>query len=134
VRDRLPSNGLLWFGVLGGAGAWTVQFLANLGLTFFQCDQPTTRWMLNVHAWEVGLSVAAVAVVLASGAVSLRIFVSTSRIDDVAAHERRGEGAAPPLGRVSFLSMVGLLVNLLALAIVVMTGIGAPLLPVCHQS
>jgi hypothetical protein len=30
--------------------------------------------------------------------------------------------------------MVGLTVNFLALAIIVMTGIGAPLLPICQQS
>ncbi len=134
MNERLPSNGALWFGVLGGAGAWVVQFVANLALTFARCDQPRARWMLDVHGWEIALSLAALAVVLGAGAVSLRIFISTSRIDDVAKHERRGEGVSPPLGRVSFLSMVGLLVNLLTLTIVVMTGIGAPLLPVCQQS
>lgn len=134
MRQRLPSNGLLWFGVLGGAGAWTVQFLANLGLTFAQCDQPTARWMLPLHGWEIGLSLAGVAVTLAAGGVSLWIFLRTAPIDDVATHERRGEGVTPPLGRVNFLSMVGLLVNVLALAIIVMTGIGAPLLPLCQQS
>ena len=134
MSDRLPSNGLLWFGVIGGAGAWVVQFLANLALTFAQCDQPSARWMLPVHGWEIALSLAAVAVVLGAGGVSAWIFLRTFRIDDVAAHERRGEGVSPPLGRISFLSMVGLLVNLLALAMIVMTGIGAPLLPVCQQS
>jgi hypothetical protein len=134
MSDRLPSNGLLWFGVLGGAGAWVVQFLANLALTFAQCDQPSARWMLPVHGWEIALSLVAVAVVLGAGGVSVWIFLRTFRIDDVAAHERRGEGVSPPLGRISFLSMVGLLVNLLALAMIVMTGIGAPLLPVCQQS
>ena len=134
MSDRLPSNGLLWFGVIGGAGAWVVQFLANLALTFAQCDQPSARWMLPVHGWEIALSLVAVAVVLGAGGVSAWIFLRTFRIDDVAAHERRGEGVSPPLGRISFLSMVGLLVNLLALAMIVMTGIGAPLLPVCQQS
>ena len=134
MSDRLPSNGLLWFGVIGGAGAWVVQFLANLALTFAQCDQPSARWMLPVHGWEIAFSLVAAAVVLGAGGVSAWIFLRTFRIDDVAAHERRGEGVSPPLGRISFLSMVGLLVNLLALAMIVMTGIGAPLLPVCQQS
>lgn len=134
MSDRLPSNGLLWFGVIGGAGAWVVQFLANLALTFAECDQPSARWMLPVHGWEIAFSLVAAAVVLGAGGVSAWIFLRTFRIDDVAAHERRGEGVSPPLGRISFLSMVGLLVNLLALAMIVMTGIGAPLLPVCQQS
>jgi hypothetical protein len=48
--------------------------------------------------------------------------------------ERRGDGSPPPVGRVQFLSMVGLTVNVLALAIIVLDGVGAPLLTVCQQS
>lgn len=127
----LPSNAVLWFGVLGGASAWMTQFVANLGFTFADCNQSR---MLPVRGWEIGLSVGAILVCLASGAVSLRLFLRTRNGDDVSTRERRGEGVAPPLGRIHFLSIVGLMVNFLALAIVVMTGIGAPLLPVCQQS
>ena len=134
MSQRLPSNALLWFGVLGGAAAWASQFLANLFFTFAQCDQPIQRWMLPVHSWEIGLSALALAVGLSATAVSLTIFVSTGRVDDVSAKEREGRGTQPPLGRVHFLAMVGLLVNFLALAIIVMTGVGAPLLPVCQQA
>jgi putative flippase GtrA len=133
VSQRL-SNRLLWFGVAGGGAAFTVQFVTNLAFTFAQCNQPTTRWELPVHGWQIGLSAAAVAVVLASMATCGWIFRRTYRVDDVFGQERRGDGSAPPLGRVHFLAIVGLVVNLLVLAIVVMTGIGAPLLPVCQQS
>jgi putative flippase GtrA len=133
VSQRL-SNRLLWFGVAGGGAAFTVQFVTNLAFTFAQCNQPTTRWQLPVHGWQIGLSAAAVAVVLASMAACGWIFKRTYRVDDVFGQERRGDGSAPPLGRVHFLAIVGLVVNLLVLAIVVMTGIGAPLLPVCQQS
>jgi hypothetical protein len=134
VSSRLPSNALVWFGVLGGATAWVVQFVVNLAFTFAQCNQRTTRWILPVHSWEVALSAVAVAVGLSSTAVALWVFLRTYRIDDVARHERQGDGVAPPLGRVSFLSMIGLLVNALVLMIMIMTGVGAPLLPVCQQS
>lgn len=130
----LPSNALIWFAVLGGAGAWAAQFVANLALTFAQCDQPNQRWMLPVHAWEIGLSAAAGVVAVAAGAASLRLLARTSHHDEVSARERQGKGVAPPLGRINFLAMVGLTVNFLSLAIIVMTGIGAPLLPVCQQS
>ncbi len=129
-----PSNALVWFGVLGGAGAWATQFLANLYFTFAQCDQPTQRWVLPVHDWEIGLSLGALAVGLSSGAVSLWLYLRTHDLDHVAAHARHGDGVAPPLGRVHFLAVIGLLVNFLALMIIVMTGVGAPLLPVCQQS
>jgi putative flippase GtrA len=128
------SNILVWFGVAGGAAAWTVQFVTNLAFTFAQCNQPTTRWQLPVHGWQIGLSAAAVAVVLASMGTCVWIFLRTFRVDDVFGQERRGDGSAPPLGRVHFLSILGFVINLLVLAIVVMTGIGAPLLPVCQQS
>lgn len=129
-----PSNALLWFGVLGGAAAWTIQFLANLFFTFAQCDPPMARWALPVHAWEIGLSIAAVLVGLASLGVSMWIFLRTYQIEDVGAQERRGEGVTPPLGRVNFLSMIGMTVNALTLVIIIMTGIGAPLLPICQQA
>ncbi|HEY5431209.1 MAG TPA: hypothetical protein VIK04_18980 [Solirubrobacteraceae bacterium] len=129
-----PPTSLVWFGVLGGPVAWVLQFAANLFFTFAQCNQPTQRFNLAVHTWEILLSVVALAIGLASTMVSLRIFRATFGIDDVDAQELRGDGTAPPLGRVHFLSIVGLTVNSLALTIIVMTAIGAPLLPICQQS
>jgi len=130
----VPSNLVVWFAVVGGAGAWAAQFVANLAFTFAQCDQPVARWTLPVHTWEIALSAAAAIVAAAAEATALRLFRSTQGIDEAARHERRGDGVHPPLGRVQFLSQVGLTVNFLALAIIVMTGVGAPLLPVCQQS
>ena len=128
------SNGLLWFGVVGGALAWALQFVANLAFSFAQCNQPTTRWQLPVHGWQIALSAGAVVIVLASMAACVSVFRRTFRIDDVFGQERRGDGSVPPLGRVHFLAIVGFVVNVLVLAIVVMTGVGAPLLTVCQQS
>ena len=125
---------LIWFGVLGGAGAWALQFVANLAFTFAQCNAPPGRWQLPVHAWEIVLSVVAIAFALAAEGVCGWLFVQTYQHDHVSALERHGEGSPPPTGRINSLSMMGLLVNFLALAIIVMTAIGAPLLPVCQQS
>ncbi len=133
TSSTTPSTWLLWFGVLGGAGAWVIQFAANLYFTWAQCNQPTQRWTLPIHGWEIGLSVLALVVGAASTVVSLRTFRATYEIDDADAQELRGDGTPPPLGRVHFLSLIGLTVNFLALAIIVMTGVGAPLLPVCQQ-
>jgi hypothetical protein len=114
--------------------AWAVQFVANLGLTFAQCNAPPGRWQLPVHGWQIGLSAAAVAVGLASMGVCLWLYRRTFRLDHVAEAERHGEGTPPPTGRVNFLATVGLTVNFLSLSIIAMTGVGAPLLPVCRQS
>jgi hypothetical protein len=131
---RPPSNARLWFAVLGGAGAWAVQFVINLAFTFAQCNAPAGRWRLPVHGWEIAVSAVAITIAAAAEAVSLRLYRQTFRLDHVAEGERRGMGGGPPTGRVNFLATVGLTVNFLALTIMIMTAIGAPLLPVCQQS
>lgn len=129
-----PSTPLVWFAVLGGGLAWAVQFVVNLSFTWAQCNAPAGRWHLPVHGWQIALSAIAVAVTLAATATSAWLYLRTFNLDHIAEAERRGEGSAPPTGRINFLATVGLTVNFLALAIIVMTGIGAPLLPVCQQS
>jgi hypothetical protein len=129
-----PSNRLVWFAVLGGALAWVVQFAINLTLTWAQCNAPVGRWHLPLHELEIGISAVAVAIGVASMALSLWLYLYTYQFKHVAVAERRGEGTPPPTGRINFLSVVGLTVNFLALAIMIMTGIGAPLLSVCRQS
>jgi hypothetical protein len=131
---RPPPTWLVWFAVLGGAGAWAVQFVVNLEFSWAQCNAPAGRWQVPVHGWEIALSAVAALVALMAAGVSLRLYLRTYRLDHVSVAERRGEGTAPPTGRINFLATVGLTVNFLALAIIVMTGIGAPLLPVCQQS
>ncbi len=119
----MSSNRALWFGVVGGPLAWAAQFLTSYAFGLAQCDQPVPRWQLPVHTWEIALAATAAVVALAAQATAVRIFVATREAD-----------SAPPAGRAHFLSIVGMTVNPLALAIIVMTGIGAPLLTVCQQS
>lgn len=130
----VPSTAAVWFAVLGGALAWTVQFVINLYFTWAQCLQPIGRWDLPMHAWQIGLSAGAIAVGLAATVEALRIYRIAFRVRDVDGEERRGDGSPPPVGRVHFLAMIALTVNFLAMVIVVMTGIGAPLLGVCQQA
>jgi hypothetical protein len=131
---RQPSNVLVWFGVLGGALAWATQMVAGLGFTFAQCNAPPGRWQLPVQAWQFWLAVAGVLVGLASVAVCVRLYRQTRDIDDAAETERLGRGTPPPVGRINFLATTGLLVNALALAIMIMTAVGAPFLRLCQQS
>jgi len=129
-----PSTAVVWFGVIGGAGAWAVQFVASLYFTWAQCNAPAGRWVVPLHPLQIGFSAGALAVGLASTGTSAWLYRRTYDVDHVAEMERHGEGSAPPTGRINFLATVGLVVNFLALAIIVMTGIGAPLLPICQQS
>jgi hypothetical protein len=129
-----PSNRVVWFGVLGGPLAWGTQFVINLFFSFAQCNAPVGRWDLPVQALQIALSAAAIAIGLLSTAVALWLYLYTYQFKHVAEAERRGEGSAPPTGRLNFLAVVGLTVNFLALTIMIMTGIGAPLLSICRQS
>jgi hypothetical protein len=131
---KAPPNALVWFGVLGGAVAWATQFVAGLAFTFAQCNAPPGRWALPVQTWQSALSIAGVLVGVAAVAVCVGLYRRTRDIDGTAEIERRGEGSPPPIGRVNFLVTTGLLINALALAIMIMTAIGAPLLRVCQQS
>lgn len=128
-RARSP---LVWFAVGGGAIAWAVQFVIGLAFGFAECNQPGRG--LPIHAWQAAVAAVAAVVALASIGAGVWLFRHTYRIGDVFGEERRGDGAPPPLGRIHFLALVGLTVNVLALTIIVMDGIGAPLLPLCQQS
>lgn len=119
---KRPSELVVWFGVAGGAIAWAVQFVAGLAISFARCNGPTTH--LPASAWQSGLAVGGFVVGLASTAVAATIFRRTYRIGDIFGEERRGDGSAPPLGRIHFLSIVGLTVNFLVLVIMVLDAVG----------
>ena len=114
---------LLWFGVGGGPAAWALVHVMGYAFGIAQCDQPAGRWQLPVHAWDVGVAAVGLAIGLAAMGVSLWIYFATRGVDN-----------APPQGRVHFLSVVGLVVNFLAITIIILDGVGTPLTGLCHQS
>lgn len=126
------SSLLVWYGVGGGAVAWAIQFVAGLAFGYAECNQ--TGRSVPVHAGQAAASGVAAVVALSSMGTAVWLFRNTYRIGDVFAQERRGDGAPPPVGRIHFLAIVGLTVNLLVLIIIVMDGVGTPLLNLCQQS
>ena len=130
----MPSNRLLWFAVGGGCAAFALEFVAGLAFSFAQCLQTAGRWHLPVRTWQIALAGGGLVVALASTAVSLRIFWKTFRVGDVFGEERRGDGHAPPLGRVHFLALVALTVNFLILVLIILDGVGTGLHRFCQQT
>jgi hypothetical protein len=128
-----PSNLLLWFGVGGGAVAFTLQFVAGLAFSFAQCNEGT-RWHVPVRDWQVGLASGGFIVGVASTIAAAVIFKRTYRIGEIFGEERRGDGSTPPVGRIHFLSIVGLTVNVLVLFIMLMDAIGTGLHGLCMQT
>ncbi|MGH2842426.1 MAG: hypothetical protein ACRDKL_02405 [Solirubrobacteraceae bacterium] len=133
MRTTSYSNLAVWFGVLGGPLAWAAQFVSNLFLAFFECGVEA-RASVPLHTLQIALGVAGLLVALASTAVATRLFRETVRERELSLKVIRGFGGEPPLARVHFLAIVGLTVNFLALAIIVMTTIGSPALLACRQS
>jgi hypothetical protein len=129
-----PPAALVWFGVAGGAFAWAGVHVAGVGFSLRRCIPTGAGALFSLSPWQIGIAAAGALVALSAIGVSVWMFVHTFRIGDVAGMERRGDGSPPPVGRVQFLSMVGLTVNFLALAIIVLNGVGAPLLTACQQS
>lgn len=153
-RTATSSNLYVWYAVLGGPLAFAVQFVTNLYFTWAKCilpNHPLHNLGLPVHDWEIGLSLAAIAVGGGATWASWQLYrrsrevaglvhetsyhgVTEAKHQTLIGQELEGIGAAPPGGRIAFLSMVGLTVNVLALTIIIMTAIGAPLLPACQQA
>ena len=129
-----PRTLLIWFALAGGPVAWAVQHAAGVLLSYGRCNQSGLRWHFPVQAWQVGLAAGALVVALASTAVAIRIFVRTFRIGDIFGQERRGDGSQPPLGRVHFMAICGLVTNFLALTIIALDAIGTGLLGLCQQT
>ena len=130
-----PSNWLVWFGVAGGAVAFAIQFVAGLAFSFAQCvNGTTTRWHIPVRDWQIGLASGGFVIGVASTVVAAMIFRRTYRIGDIFGEERRGDGSAPPLGRIHFLAIVGLTVNVLVLMIMAMDAFGTALHGLCVQT
>ncbi len=127
------SNVLVWFGVLGGSVAWAVQFVTNLFLTFYDCGAEA-RASVTLHPIQTAIGIAAIIVGLASTAVAVWLFRDTRQEREMSLKVIRGFGGDPPLARVHFLAIVGLTVNFLSIAIIVLTTIGSPELLNCQQS
>lgn len=117
------STVLVWFGVLGGGLAWAAQHVANIELSFARCSATASRFPVAVHPLSIVLTVLALLVAAGAEAAALAAFRAT-----------RDEDSPPPAGRVHFLAAMGLTINPLAAAIILMSGVGTLLLPVCHQS
>lgn len=115
------QNLIVWFAVLGGATASAAQFVFGVQLGLARCEPPATRFPLPLDTWAIALAAAAAVVVLAAQIASIAMFRAT----------RDAEGRAE---RIHFLAVVGLTVNPLLLALVVMDGVGVPVLTICQQS
>jgi hypothetical protein len=113
----------LWFGVLGGPAAWSLQLVVGYGLEEIACSSATAGddlGGLGVEPMIATLTAVLAGVALAAAAVSFRHYqaVSRGRIED-------------PRGRVGFLALGGAIASALFLVIIVLGGVQLTVLDSC---
>ena len=121
---RSPTSPRLWFAVAGAPLAWTLQFALGYWLTQAQCGATASQWGIALRTWAIAATAVAAAVALAAGVNAVALLRATA--------EQETEGA-PPLGRTRFLSIIGIAITPLFLAIIVMNGVGVAVLSNCQQ-
>ncbi len=125
-------NVLAWFSVLGGPVAWATQHVAGFGIAQAQCNPGVGQ--IPVHPLDAAFSAVALAVAVCAEGSSIWLFVRTGQSREVRSKVLRGFGGEPPVARLQFLAVVGIVGNLLAILIIVFTGVAAPLHAICRQS
>lgn len=117
---------LAWFGLGGGAVAWAAQFAVGVEMGFARCEAPPGRVRFaSIPAvdWSIALAAAAFVVGLLATATAYYVFRATA-----------DHGGRRRPHRIHFLAILGLTVSPLATVIIIMDGIGVPLLTLCRQA
>jgi len=114
----------MWAGILGAPIVWTCQHVFGIGSTFAGCDAGPHSLHVPIDTWTaIATSVAgllAIAGLVASVLAFLQ--VRDAEID-----------MGPPKGRIYFMSICGIVISPLFLAIILMSGIATLVLSNCHQ-
>jgi hypothetical protein len=104
----------MWIGVAAAPLAWFTQFTVGQYLSVVACTPGGGG--ISVHGWALPATVVAALVAVGGGMSALATFRAT--------REATGD-TDPPLGRVHFLGIVGLIASPLFLCIILMGGLGA---------
>ena len=114
----------MWAGILGAPLAWASQHVFGFGVTQAACSPAGATWTVPLDSWTAIAS--AVAALLALGSLVASV---------IALRAVRGadNDTAPPEGRIYFLSICGIVISPLFLAIIVMSSTATLILSGCHQ-
>lgn len=125
-RTALFGGLLLWFAVLGGVLSWAVHSLAAWSIDELTCEAGHD----NLAGFPLTGAVALAVLLPAAGA-------ATALVVSVLAWRRLHPGPRADddrsLGRAHLLAVVGLWLNVLALAMIVLGGVAALVLPPCQR-
>lgn len=130
TMPRLTPSLLAWVGVVGAPAAWSLQHVFGMGITLAACDRglaanPAGNRDIAVHAITIVLTASAALIAVLAGAAAIQAFRAT---------RDASKDDPPPGGRIFFLSIVGMTITPLFLAIILMSGSGVLTLTLCRQS
>jgi hypothetical protein len=118
---------LAWLGALGPPFAWAGQHVAGYTVALARCPDNTAGpgWNVPVDTLTAIIGACAAAFTLLCGAGAFTAWRATRESDD---------SDAPPAGRVHFLSVIGMTIAPLFLAMILMSSAGAIVFQECVQS
>ena len=125
TRTPRRQEALQWFALGAAPLAWAGQQVVGFGITQAACNAAGHRWMIGADVWQIALIASAAGVVVAAEAAAIVLFRSLRHVEPE---------DAPPLGRRHFFAVAAVVGNVLFLAIILMSGLGAVYLPFCRQS
>jgi ubiquinol-cytochrome c reductase cytochrome c subunit len=116
-----------WFAVLGPPFAWAVQHVTGYALGLADCPDNTRGpgWSVPVDGVTIAIGAVAALVAAAGGMAAVAAYRATRDADD---------DDAPPAGRIHFLSLIGMTITPLFLAMIVMSSAGAVAASGCAQA
>ncbi len=127
TRRESSGSALLWFGLLGGPLAWTLELVVNYSLEeWFACSPATTSPGLvlgiGVRNFALVVTGALAAVTVLAGAVSIKCY----------------RGTGPPngssAGRAGWMALAGIMNSVLYLILIVASFAPPAILGVCESS
>jgi hypothetical protein len=115
---------LMWAGIGAPPVAWALQHVIGWGVSEAACDPVGRQWGVPFTTWVVVLDLSAALFAIGGLAAAITAFRSV---------REAGADSDPPPGRIWLLSIMGLVLSPIFLAMIVLTGAGALLLGHCNQ-
>ena len=113
---RLRPELLQWYGLFGAAFAWAAQLIVGFGVSYADCTSASRHWGIDVVTWMIVLTAVGLVCAVAAEAAAVTVLRETHSLD----HE-----ATPPPGRRHFFAYGAAAGNVLFIAAIVLTAVGA---------
>ena len=111
-----------WCAIVAPPLAWTAQLVVGYGFTIAACGAGGVSGGIGLHLWQ-GVAAAVAAVIAAgawAGAIMLHAATGRDEVDD-------------PVGRVRFMSTIGIVIGLIFLTLIGFTAAGELSLQGCRS-